>query len=93
MSRGKTKAAAVDITETIADNEGVYDNASREIQLNRPTSNLANSSRISEEQARKLSREDVQALEKAGLVETDIQALVYKLGVGLFNCISLLALS
>jgi hypothetical protein len=78
MSRGKTKAAAVDITETIADNEGVYDNAGREIQLNRPTSNLANSSRISEEQARKLSKEDVQALEEAGLVETDIQALVYK---------------
>jgi len=78
MGRGKSKASASSIVENIYDNEGVYDNTQSDDKINVGDSNKAVSSQKSFEQERRLSKEDVEALDKAGLVETDIEGLMYK---------------
>ena len=78
MGRGKSKAHASSIVENIYDNEGVYDNTQTDAQINVPDSTRAVSTEQSFEQSRRLSKEDVEALDKAGLVETDIEGLMYK---------------
>jgi hypothetical protein len=78
MSRGKSKAQASSIVENIYDNEGIYDNTQTDAQINVPDSTRAVSTEQSFEQSRRLTKEDVEALDKAGLVETDIEGLMYK---------------
>ena len=78
IGRGKSKASASSIVENIYDNEGVYDNTQSDDKINVGDSNKAVSSQKSFEQERRLSKEDVEALDKAGLVETDIEGLMYK---------------
>jgi hypothetical protein len=76
--RGKSEIQASAIVENIFDNEGVYDNTQTTTEINKPDSTKAVSSEKSFEQERRLSEEDVAALDKAGLLETDVEALMYK---------------
>lgn len=75
----RSKQQAINILDNIEQNEGFYNPEKLDINFDGvPINNRVKEAEVGLEQRRKLSKEDVQALEKAGLVETDIEGLLYK---------------
>jgi len=79
MDRGKTRQAALSISENIEKNDGIYDFKEGELPpIGQKERKKLTSYEIDAENKRKLTEEDVQALQEAGLMETDVPAVLSK---------------
>ena len=76
--QGKSKFNAKTIADNIEQNEGAYNPIDRDVRIGQPEQQRIKESDKQFMEERSLSKDDVNALEKAGLVETDIQSLIYK---------------
>ena len=78
MRKGRTKQAAASIVDNIEANDGAYSFKEGEVEINRPRTKKMSNKEEGFEKNRRLSREEVEALEEAGLVETDIAGVLSK---------------
>ena len=78
QDRGYSRLEAVRVSDAIERNEGIYDPDKINLTVGAPESKKLFSSEEAFEQKRTLSKEDVEALEKAGLVETNVESLLSK---------------
>jgi hypothetical protein len=78
QNRGYSRLEAVRVTDAIERNEGIYDPDKINLTVGAPESKKLFSSEEAFEKKRTLTQEDVNALENAGLVETNVESLLSK---------------